>query len=58
MNPSNSEERDPFEPQRDKEGREYVFCDENCKAYDNPWNEAELRASLEHWRNHSRQYGC
>lgn len=36
----------------------YVDCDQNCMALVEPVSAEELRAALEHWRDHSYLCGC
>ena len=38
--------------------RKVVHCDAGCAAFVEPYTEQELRAALEHWKNHSRSHGC
>lgn len=36
----------------------HVDCDQRCKALTNPQTEDELRAAVEHWRDHQWLCGC
>lgn len=36
----------------------HVSCDDNCKALEQPETLEEVRAALEHWRDHDAQGGC
>jgi hypothetical protein len=40
--------------------RETVECDEDCGAFEEPDPNSleELRAALEHWREHGYLHGC
>ena len=40
------------------EERERVGCDKNCGAFMEPVTLEEHKSALEHWMEHSYQYGC
>jgi len=48
----------PKPPVRTSKKVEYVECDDDCKALDEPVTLEEFRAALEHWEGHGVSYGC
>jgi hypothetical protein len=42
----------------DRRNHGLVMCDHNCLAVDEPTTCAEYEIAYEHWRYHSRLYGC
>lgn len=51
------------DPERDDPERRWlcdvhVSCDQDCRALENPVTLDEVRAALEHWREHPWLHGC
>ena len=40
------------------DGHTFVLCDDNCGALQKPETLEEVKAALEHWRDHSFLGGC
>lgn len=53
-------EHDPYGLHRhDEQGREIESCDDpRCRALQEPETIEEVRAAMEHWRDHSHLSGC